>query len=90
MTMNTMKKGRRARVGKARKMEDRRARAGRGQGRSQGEGAESGPGLRSNEFPLYCFGPLVGERVVGGEVSSAGHCQEARIWVYRRHGRKMA
>jgi hypothetical protein len=46
--MEMMTKGRRARVGKARTREDRRTRAGGdggGRERSQGEGAESKPGL---------------------------------------------
>jgi hypothetical protein len=56
MTMKRMTKRGRARAGKARTREDKRAWAGAdggGRGRSQGEGAESKPGLCCNEFPLY-------------------------------------
>jgi hypothetical protein len=42
-----------------------------GRGRSQGKGAESKPGLRCNEFPLYSYG---GEQA---EASSAGYGREA-------------
>jgi hypothetical protein len=56
--------------------------------RSQGEGEESRPGLRCNEFPLFCS--FVGERVVVGEASSAGHSQEASIRVCLCHDRKAA
>jgi hypothetical protein len=75
---------------RVRTREDRSARAGAvGRGRRRkgtvpGEGAESKPGLRCNEFPLYFYG---GERA---EASSAVYGRGAVKCLYLCHGRKAA
>jgi hypothetical protein len=82
--------GRRAKAGKGgeRKREDRIGRGRPGQGRNdpKARARSRGPDYKI-KTPLCSCG---GERVVGGEASSAGHGQEVRLHVCICHGRKAA